>query len=177
MNIKKLLQRLRDPEYLMYQAFVPLVPPEGTKLGNLYGASDLSSFVNGLFKFAIAIGAIGAVIRLAYAGYLYMGSDMWSHKSEAKEVIGDVTLGILLLLAIWLILYQINPDILKLNALKNIKPVRTAPSEISPGGTQQFTVQPAPNSFFGGAGGAFDSSINGVGVSGNETGNAEPVSP
>ncbi len=112
---------------LLYQAFVPLVPPtQSSKLGNLYGSSDLSSFVNGLFKFAIAVGAIGAVLRLAYAGYLYMGTDMWSNKSAARAVISDVTLGLLLLLAIWLILYQINPDILKLNALKHITPVQTA---------------------------------------------------
>lgn len=111
--------------FVMYQAFVPLADtPASSKLGNLYASTDLSNFVNGLFKFAIAIGAIGAVIRLAYAGYLYMGqSDMWSHKGDAKEIIGDVTLGILLLLAIYLILYQINPGILKLDALKRIKPV------------------------------------------------------
>lgn len=134
--MKKILERVKSyGQMVLYQAFVPLVPPtQSSKLGNLYGSSDLSSFVNGLFKFAIVIGAIGAVLRLAYAGYLYMGSDMWSNKGQAKEIIGDVTLGILLLLAIWLILYQINPDILKLNALKNIKPVQTsgAPAQSQP---------------------------------------------
>ncbi len=106
--------------------FVPLAEtPGGSKLGQLYSSNDFSSFINGLFKFAIAIGAIVAVLRLAYAGYLYMGqSDMWSHKGEAKKIIGDVTLGLLLLLSIYLILFQINPDIVKLNALKNITPAQ-----------------------------------------------------
>ncbi len=112
--------------------FVPLAEtPGGSKLGQLYTSNNFSSFVNGLFKFAIAIGAIVAVLRLAYAGYLYMGqSDMWSHKGEAKTIITDVTIGLLLLLAIYLILYQINRDILSLKALKNITPAQqTAPRQ------------------------------------------------
>lgn len=116
--------------------FVPLAEtPGGSKLGTLYASGDFSSFINGLFKFAIAIGAIVAVLRLAYAGYLYMGqSDMWSHKGEAKTIIADVTLGLLLLLSIYLILFQINPDILTLNALKRITPVQqsTTPSTPTP---------------------------------------------
>ncbi len=114
------------------QGFVPLADVSGSpKLSNIYNSSDFSAFINGLFKFAIAIGAIGAVLRLAYAGYLYMGqSDMWSHKGEAKDIIKDVTLGLLLLLAIYLILYQVNRDILTLKALRNIKPVQQgAPSQ------------------------------------------------
>jgi hypothetical protein len=51
-------------------------------------------------------------------------SDMWSHKGAAKEIIQDVTLGLLLLLGIYLILYQVNPDILTLKALRNITPVQ-----------------------------------------------------
>ncbi|TSC87001.1 MAG: hypothetical protein G01um10148_106 [Parcubacteria group bacterium Gr01-1014_8] len=42
---------------------------------------------------------------------------------------------------------------------------------------EQFTQPPAQNSFFGGAGGQFDPSLNGVGVSGNEIGNPNPSSP
>ena len=120
--------------------FVPLAEtPGGSKLGQLYSSGDFSNFINGLFKFAISLGAIGAVLRLAYAGYLYMGqSDMWSQKGAAKEIIKDVTLGLLLLLSIYLILFQINPDILTLKALRNIKEIRqtgpAAPSTSSGGG-------------------------------------------
>src|SRR3990167_2674952 len=113
------------PFFAHAHGFVPLADvPSNSKLDRLTSSSDFSGFINGLFKFAIAIGAIAAVLRLAYAGYLYMGqSDMWSHKGEAKQIITDVTIGLLLLLAIYLILYQINPDILKLKALERIKPV------------------------------------------------------
>jgi len=107
--------------------FVSLANYDSGKLAGIYsgGTGDISVFINGLFKFALVIGALGAVLRLTYAGYLYMGqADMWSHKGEAKKIIGDVTLGLLLLLGIWLILNQINPDILKMNALKNITPIQ-----------------------------------------------------
>lgn len=103
--------------------FVPLAKTSGGPVSDLYNTGSLPDFINGLFRFAIIIGAIAAVLRIAYAGYLYMGqSDMWSHKGEAKAILGDVTLGLLLLLSIYIILYQINPDILNLDPLRNITP-------------------------------------------------------
>jgi len=112
--------------------FVPLadIGSNSSKLSGLYSSANLTDYINKVFTFAISIGAIAAVLRLMYAGYLYMGqSDMWSHKGQAKTIIGDVTLGLLLLLTIYLILNQINPDILTLSALKNIQPVPTTSSE------------------------------------------------
>jgi hypothetical protein len=121
--------------------FAPLATIPSGPLATLYTTpnnGDFSNFINSLFKFTLALGAIAAVLRIAFAGYLYMGqSDMWSHKGQAKTIIGDVTLGLLLLLGVYLILYQINPDIVKLNALKNITPVNQAPSA----STQQPAVQ------------------------------------
>lgn len=131
--------------------FVPLAPAPSGPLGQLYSTQgDLSTFINALFRFAIAVGAIGAVLRLAYAGYLYMGqADMWSHKGEAKKIIGDVTLGIILLLGIWLILNQINPDILKLNALRKIAPATQGPSSGGGGSLNydQMTASQLQNAF------------------------------
>ena len=157
------------------QGFVPLAetPPE-SKLGQLYTSNDFSGFINGLFKFGIAVGAIAAVLRLAYAGYLYMGqSDMWSHKGEAKDIIRDVTIGLLLLLGIYLILYQINRDILTLGALRRITPVQQTGGTPAQSNMQQFTTPPANNSFFGGTGGYYDSSLNGC--SGSGCGNQQDI--
>lgn len=117
--------------------FVPLANTSGQDQGiqGLYDSTDLADYLNRIFKFAIGIGAIAAVLRLAYAGYLYMGqSDMWSHKGEAKRIMGEVVLGLLLLLGIWLILNQINPDILKLDALKSIQPVSSPVAPTTGGG-------------------------------------------
>jgi hypothetical protein len=101
------------------QAFAPLAPaPSGSRLGTLYGSSSLTDFVNKLFNAALALGAILAVLRIAFAGYMYMTTDAWGQKGEARTIIGDVVLGLLLLLSIWLILKQINPKLLNLDILQ-----------------------------------------------------------
>lgn len=111
---------------MLFQAggFVPLAKVDNTSLKDIYSMQsngDLSVFINSFFKFAIALGAIAAVLRIAYAGYLYIGSDFWGNKGKAKEILTDVVIGLLLLLSIWIILNQINPDILQLRALNTIK--------------------------------------------------------
>lgn len=104
--------------------FVPLADIGGSagggKLSQIYSSGSLSGYVNSLFTFALSLGAVLAVLRIAYGGYLYMGSDSWGNKSEARKVIGGAVIGLLLLLSIWLILNQINPHILDLNALSNV---------------------------------------------------------
>ncbi|MBI4080097.1 hypothetical protein HY414_02650 [Candidatus Kaiserbacteria bacterium] len=95
--------------------FVPLECFQGSrKLADAYYTEDLGPFINKLFVGAISLGAILAVLRLAWAGFVYMSSDLWTSKEKAKEHIKETLLGLFLLLAIWLILYQINPDILSL---------------------------------------------------------------
>lgn len=91
----------------------------GDALSNLFCADSLSSMLNQIFQLAITLGGVLAVLRIGYAGWLYMGrEEMWSTKQRAKDVFRDAIIGLLLLLAIWLILNQINPDILKLKLLQ-----------------------------------------------------------
>lgn len=73
----------------------------------------------------ISIGAMLAVLRLMWAGYLYMGKgfDNWGTKSSAKVVFQDTIIGLLLLLAIATILFQINPKILNLETFRAVKPL------------------------------------------------------
>jgi hypothetical protein len=82
----------------------------------------LASFFNTAFTMALSAGAILAVLRLAYAGWLYMGAaDMWGSKQRAKTVIFDAILGLLLLIGIYIILFQINPCLLNLNVLQSFQ--------------------------------------------------------
>ena len=100
--------------------FVPLAnSDQSPMLQEVYKSTGLGEYINVLFKVSLSVGAILAVVRIAYAGYLYMGTDMWGNKQKAREVLGDVTLGILLLLSIFLILNQINPQLLDLSVLNN----------------------------------------------------------
>lgn len=101
--------------------FVPLACYRGTPLQEVYQSNSLPKLLSGLFTVALSVGGIVAVIRLVIAGYHYMGSDMWSSKGKAKEIIQDVVFGLLLLLGTYLILYQINPCILNLDILQGFK--------------------------------------------------------
>jgi len=116
--------------------FVPLstngagISSGGFSLSTVFGSSgstgSLADFFNAIFSTAITIGAILAVLRLGYAGWLYMGAaDMWGNKQEAKEVIRDAVIGLLLLLGIYIILYQINPNLLNLNILQSLQSSQT----------------------------------------------------
>ena len=96
--------------------FVPLECFKGSeKLADVYASPGLSVFLNKLFLGALSLGAVLAVLRLAWAGFQYMASDLWANKQHAKEIIQETLLGLFILLGISLILNQINPDILKLN--------------------------------------------------------------
>lgn len=95
--------------------FVPLECFEqSSKLKGVYTERELGPFLQKVFVGAISLGAMLAVLRLAWAGFIYMGTDLWSDKQKARDIIKDTLLGLFLLIAIWLILHQINPDILKL---------------------------------------------------------------
>ena len=109
-------------------------------------SSDLATFVNAMFLAAIGIGAMLAVLQLARAGFLYMGSDMWHKKEQARHLMQDAGVGLLILMAVWLVLSQINPQLLNLDVLRGIKSLPAgggaAPSSGNPtgggaGGTQE----------------------------------------
>lgn len=120
--------------------------------------TSLAQFFNAAFKTALVVGAMLAVLKLGYAGFQYMTTDAFGTKGQARETIRDAVTGLLLLLAVWLILNQINPQILNLNILQTVRPAATTPSN-TPG-----TMGPPP-------GGGFlapnqDPSIFGCGVTG-----------
>lgn len=102
---------------IMFAAFAPLADVTNSgKLSSLYNSDqNLAGYINTMFKIAISAGAIIAVIRLGIAGFKYMGGDMWHTKEKAKEDIREVFFGLFLLLSIWIILAQINPNLLNLN--------------------------------------------------------------
>lgn len=104
----------------MYQAtgtFQPLTDAGNSALlADIFGGGgDLGSFLQGAFQIAIAVGAIAAVLRITWAGFLYMTSDIAGKKEDAKKAIQEAVIGLLLLLGVVLILQQVNPEILNLD--------------------------------------------------------------
>lgn len=123
-----MLKRLWKPverAQLMAATFVPIKPPGSAANDSLVntlfssnGGADLGAMLNVAFQVAINVGAILAMMRIMWAGWLYMGAaDMWSNKHHAKEVFQNAIIGLLILLAIWIILHQINPQILQVGTL------------------------------------------------------------
>src|SRR3989344_5517895 len=82
--------------------FVPLACTTGSKLDAAYNSKGLGDYINQLFIIALSVGAMAALLRLVYAGYIYMVSGVGSFASQgkAKEIIGSVVFGLLLLLGI-----------------------------------------------------------------------------
>ena len=134
------LQKLKMRSHnILYAAFAPLAEYKETKLEGLFkDDASLVGYLNTLFKFAIIIGAILAVLRLLYAGYMYMGNDIWTTKEKAKEIFRDVFLGLFLLLSIFIILYQINPNLLNLD----VKLAPITPAEVAGPPAPSYSVLP-----------------------------------
>jgi hypothetical protein len=127
-KITAYLQRARHTLYAAAPQFIPIgnggqPGTQGEFNTKLFGqGADLSTILTTAFQMALSVGAILAVLRIAYAGYLYMGqADMWSTKGHAKEVFRNAIIGLLLLFGMWLILNQINPDILQLDIFRCLK--------------------------------------------------------
>ena len=73
----------------------------------------IGTLLSGIFQLAIAFGAIAAVLMLVIGGFQYMTQDAVGGQKEARARIQGAVFGLLLLLLSYLILFVINPEILK----------------------------------------------------------------
>ncbi len=75
-------------------------------------AKDFLEYLNTLYKFGIAISAILAFVMISIAAFTIMvsGAGNASKIVDAKSIIGDAVLGLVIALAAYLFLYVINPD-------------------------------------------------------------------
>ncbi len=125
--------------------------------------TDLFDCVNQLYKYALIISSIAAVFMIIIAGYMYIFSGGDSGKvSTAKSFITTSLLGIAVLLTGFLLLKQINPNLL---VLKNITPQQIGQRNWAYIGSGGITYGSADNKVPGGVGPA------GGGVVGNVPGN------
>ncbi len=75
-------------------------------------AKNLLEYLDTLYKFGIAISAILAFVMISIAAFTIMvsGAGNASKIVDAKSMIGDAVLGLVIALAAYLFLYVINPD-------------------------------------------------------------------
>lgn len=124
--LNKICNRIRSYySAVLYQAVATIPGQEQSPvISQLFDPNqNLETFINNAFKIAISVGAILAVLRIGWAGYLYIASDLWTNKAKGREILQDVALGLLLLIAVYIILNQINPEILNLNAIRGFQQV------------------------------------------------------
>ena len=117
--------------------YIPLqnVPLPGG--GSLFGTNTIEGYLQNIFSFGIAITGGLAVIRIVQAGIMYMLDDMVTKKQEAKDIIWASVTGLLLALCSYVILYTINPELVKLkfNLTPTVAPTSSSGS-ISSTGTE-----------------------------------------
>jgi hypothetical protein len=77
--------------------------------------TQLSEFLSQAFQFGLALAAALAVIMIVWGGVQIMTTDSWTGKASGKEKVWNAIWGLILALVSWLILYTINPDLLKFN--------------------------------------------------------------
>jgi|CXWL01.1.fsa_nt_gi hypothetical protein len=133
--LKSVQKYLRPAGFFQATVQIPAFRPitEGISdgpplLARAFEGQSLGDFLTAIFNIAISVGAILAVLRIGYAGFVYMTTDVISDKSNSKTIIQNAVLGLLLLLAIILILERINPDILKVNFDLQPAGTQTAPA-------------------------------------------------
>lgn len=125
------------------QGFVPLAPIPGLTQGVDTTSGGLLVFFNNLYKYAIGLSAVLAIIMIIWGGLEYSTQDSVSKKSDGKERILQAIFGLVLVLSPVLVFSIINPSILNLSL--NLPELKTAPGTVSSGttggtGTQASTT-------------------------------------
>lgn len=81
---------------------------------------QIGDYINQIFRIALAILFVIAIIMIIIAGVQYMTVESFYGKSNARNRITNAVVGLLVALGISLILGTINPKLLEVNFTKNI---------------------------------------------------------
>jgi hypothetical protein len=108
--------------------YVQLAPIPGT--AKTTGGTDLSTYLTGMFKVAIAAAGVLAFLMIVWGGFTYLSTDAITGKEEGKARIQRALGGLILALASYIILYTINPNLVSLNL--NFGPTAELQSSLKP---------------------------------------------
>lgn len=76
--------------------------------------SDLPGYIKALYNVALVIVTLSAVLMLSIGGFMYLTSaGNTASMGNAKSIIYDSLIGLVIALSAWLILYIINPDLVQ----------------------------------------------------------------
>jgi hypothetical protein len=112
--------------------YTPLEPIGAS--GNTTGAVNLAAYLNSLFKILFSLGGLLAVVMLVVGGIQYMMSTVPGIKATGLARARAALFGLLILAGSYLILYTINPNLIKLNLFVNNTPLYVAPAQTNQSG-------------------------------------------
>ncbi|MDP2593392.1 MAG: hypothetical protein Q8P52_01945 [bacterium] len=98
------------------QSYTPLAPIPGTFSSDCNGNDCLlSTYLAGAFKLGIAIAGLLAFLMIVIGGFQYATTDSITGKSDGLAKVRQAVGGLILALASYLIIYQINPSLAQLD--------------------------------------------------------------
>lgn len=122
--------------------YVPLEPLPGVNSTGL----NFANYVSGMFRLLISLGALFAVLMLVIGGINYMIADAGVKIEASKERMKAALYGLLLLVACWLILYTINPNLLRFDlfqqTVNTVAQKNTDPGAGAPAVNKNITITP-----------------------------------
>ncbi len=139
-----------DDSRTVYKLLAPLKSSSGT-IDSFDTAKDCAfgDYLNIMIDIFIGIAAVLAMLMIVIGGIEYMTSELVSSKESGKSKITQAVLGLLLVLAAWLILNTLNPKLLSLclNKLPKGTPVVIQDFKVSGGLKSTFNGQPIKVNF------------------------------
>lgn len=95
------------------------------------GVADFPSYILSITKFGIWTVGIAALLMITIGGFMYITSaGNTSRMDAAKKVIFDSIYGLIVALAAWLLLFVINPDLVKISTI--LPPMERPSAEKTP---------------------------------------------
>lgn len=98
-----------------YQLLAPIPIGGGSGSVNSVSTNNFSDYAQNIISFLIGFAAVLAVLMIMFGGFTYMTSEALGGKESGKEMMLNAVYGLLLILASFLILQTINPELLNLN--------------------------------------------------------------
>ena len=87
------------------------IPNVSTTAGNV----NIDTYIPDIVKLIIGLAGGLAVIRIIIGGIQLMTTEAFTGRSEAKKVINDALIGLLLAMSAYVILHTLNPDLVNFN--------------------------------------------------------------
>ena len=95
-------------------------------------ATTASGYLGNLYKWMLGIVGLASLFAMVYGGVLYIFSGAIESTAEAKRWITNALWGLLLAALSWVILYTINPELVKEFNIESIIKSRTPPATTPP---------------------------------------------